>query len=557
MKVSSIKSLLALGMVFFVFAATAQSTIKTKDLEILLTTDYTHIYSDHGTGAKMNLSIWRQKPQSGFYSLGHYAQGSYATPQAVTVMVKGLTNGAIRQPTGFKRFYTDAGTGGDQDLALWTPIAPSGYMALGLVATNGGQPNTTEVVCVRRDLVTLATAGKLIFHDGGSGGNQDLGLWRINPPSFPKDSKYAYITSGSFCGHASRATPNNSNVTYALRVLIPADEKNVKSERPQLTSMNKPAEKTDLVLTSISKLPCVSVNDAAYRGNAARQVRETPVYTLERYDYYQLQDFNTSASPNAGTMTFEMKTGMTQTHETSIEQTFGTSVTAEAGVESGIYSASISVTVSYALSQSESFSKSEMQERTAKKEFTVPAKGAGALYNLCHQYRLKRANGEIIDTWVLSTNNSHFTDFAPSRCEGDFSPYQPKYVQYMEKGGVLNAGEYLVSNNQKYRFRMIDNVAAPVIEEIQICYNTVKILRTVWTVPAFKTNWTKPQTTTFKFQEDCNFSFSTINGYFWNATNGQDANKSLLLNCSKVELTNAGKLVIIAKDGRTILWSSN
>ncbi|MFT6935743.1 MAG: hypothetical protein ACJA1N_000030 [Saprospiraceae bacterium] len=415
MKISILKNLFALAMIFIVFSASAQNTIKTKDLEILLVTNYTHIYSDHGTGAGMNLSIWKQKPQSGFHSLGHYAQGSYATPQAVTVMVKGLTNRAVVQPTGFTRFYTDGGTGGDQDLALWTPIAPSGYMAMGLVATSGGQPSTAEVVCVRRDLVTLATAGKLIFNDGGSGGNQDLGLWRINPPSFPKDSKYSYITSGSFCGHASHSKPNNSNVTYALRVLIPADENNVQSQRPQLTGMNKPAEKTKLVLTSTSKLPCVSVNDAAYRGNAARQVRETPVYTLERYDYYQLQDFNTSTSPNDGTMTFEMKTGMEVSHEKSIEQTFETSVTAEAGVESGIYSASISVTVSYALSQSESFSKSEMKEETATKKFTVPGKGAGALYNLCHQYQLKRANGEVIETWVLSTKNSHFTDFAPGR----------------------------------------------------------------------------------------------------------------------------------------------
>jgi hypothetical protein len=413
MKTSILKNLFALAMIFFGFAAVAQNTIKTNDLEILLVTDYVHVYSDYGTGAGMDLSIWKQKLENGFYSLGHYAQVGYAAPQAVTIMVKGLTNGSIAQPTSFTRFYTDAGTGGNQDLALWIPVAPSGYMALGLVATNGGQPSAAEVVCVRSDLVTLAMAGSQIWNDAGSGGNQDLALWRINPPSFPKDSKYSYITSGSFCGQASRAKPQNSNVTYALKVLIPADEKKVTPQRPQLSGMNKPAEKTDLVLTSISKLPCVSINDAVYVGNAARQVRETPGYRLERYDYYQLQDFNTSTSPNEGKMTFEMTTGMTTSHEKSIQQTFGTSATATAGVESGIYSASVSITVSYALSQSESISESEMKERTATKEFTVPAKGAGALYNLCHQYVLKRANGEVIDTWVLSTNNSHFTDFSP------------------------------------------------------------------------------------------------------------------------------------------------
>jgi len=392
-------------------------TIKTDELEILLVADYVNVYSDFGTGADVDLSIWKPRPVNGFHALGHIAKSGHAAPKSVTIMVRDISNrGALRHPIGYTFFYNDSGTGGDQDCSMWIPIPPPGYTALGSVAIRShAKPSVWEVMCVRNDLTTIATVGKQIWNDAGSGGNYDLTLWRINPPSFPKDSKFAYLTSGSFVGHASHAALTNSALANAIRVKMPTANKSIKPQRPELTSMNKPDEKTPLILSSISYLPCISVNDPGYKNNPQGQVRTTPIYTLERYDYYKLQDFNTSSSPNEGEMSFEIRTGMETSREKSMETTFETSVTAEAGVESGIYSASISVTMSFALSQSETISRSETRESASTKTFPVPGRGAGALYTLSHEYRLKRANGEVIDSWTLNRSYSHFTDYDPKR----------------------------------------------------------------------------------------------------------------------------------------------
>ena len=416
-------------------------TIKTDELEILLTADYVNVYSDFGTGANVDMSIWKPKPVNGFHALGHIAQSGYGVPQSVTIMVRDISNrGALRHPVDYKWFYNDAGTGGDQDCSMWIPIPPAGYTVLGSVAIRSyGKPSVNEVMCVRNDLTTIASVGKQIWNDAGSGGDVDLTLWRINPPSFPKDSKFAYLTSGSFVGHNSHAALRVSNAANAIRIKMPTTDRSVKPQRPQLTSMNKPEEKTQLILSSISYLPCISVNDPGYKNNAKGQVQATPVYTLERYDYYKLQDFNTSSSPNEGQMSFEIRTGMETTRETSMEKTFETSVTTEAGVEAGIYSASISVTMSYALSHSESISKSETKENASTKTFPVPAKGAGALYTLSHEYRLKRANGEVIDSWILNRSYSHFTDYDP-KINVEVQPKDQPVVNNVQPRPSNNAG---------------------------------------------------------------------------------------------------------------------
>lgn len=140
----------------------------------------------------------------------------------------------------------------------------------------------------------------------------------------------------------------------------------------------------------------------------------------------------------------------------------------------------------------------------------------------------------------------------------------PKYSQYMEIGDFLTVGEYITSANGKYRFIVPDDSTPPRIEEIKIieCKDAmcepekVSVVKTKWNLPSFKRNWTAPQFTAFVLQRDCNFAYSTPNKNFWNPTDGRDKNKGLLNNCSRAELTNNGDLVLLGKDGKTIMWSS-
>ncbi|MEL7531650.1 MAG: Vps62-related protein, partial [Bacteroidota bacterium] len=401
-----------IGIASFFPHLQAQRTLKTDELEIMFVTNFTAGYADHGTGANSDLSTWKPVLPPGFSSLGHYAKAGYGAPQTVMIAVRGIDPTALAFPTGYKRTYHDSGTGGHQDGSFWLPIAPAGYRALGMVAMQShGQPPLNEVVCVREDLTTYASIGAFIWNDAGSGGDLDASVWQIKPPSISQNSKVSYITSGSFYGYATHATPTSAEVAYAIKVKMPSENKNLKPEKPRLTSADKPVEKTQMKLASVAYLPCISVQDRVFASDVARQVRETPIYTLERYDYYYLQDFNTSYSDNDGSMSFSYTTGMTKSHEKSITETFSTESTAG----TSFYGVDISVTVSYALDQTNTYSTEDMTERTLEKQFTVPGNGAGALYTLSHLYKLKRANGEVIDTWEMHSKFAHFTDFAPEK----------------------------------------------------------------------------------------------------------------------------------------------
>ncbi|MDW3646399.1 MAG: Vps62-related protein [Bacteroidia bacterium] len=398
-----------------------QRTIKTDALELMFVTNFTNVYADHGTGADRDLSTWKATLPPGFSALGHYAKSGYGAPQTVMLAVRAIDPTALAFPTDYKFIYNDGGTGGDMDGSFWQPIPPPGYRALGTVTMRShGKPALNEVVCVRNDLTTYASVGKFIWNDGGSGGDRDVSLWQINPPRNSQDNKESFITSGSFCGHGSYGTLNSSEVAYAIKVKMPSQNKNIRLEKPRLNGLSKPVEKTQMKLATVAYLPCISINDRVFANNLQRQVRETPIYTLERYDYYKLQDFNTSYSDADGTMSFSYTTGMTKSHEKSISETFETSAT----VETGFYGVNVSVTVGYALDQTNTYSTEDMTERTLSKEFTVPGNGAGALYTLSHIYKLKRGSGEVIDTWEMSTKFAHFTDFVPQTKKESNTPSQ-------------------------------------------------------------------------------------------------------------------------------------
>ena len=183
-----------------------------KLIEMAGVSAYTHVYSDRGTGADSDLSTWAPKLPSGFHAVGYLAKNGYDLPTREILVVKGLVNGTVAYPTGYRLVWTDKGSGGNQDGAFWEPIAPLGYVAMGTVSTaSWTQPPLDAVVCVRADLTESANVGSLIWNDKGSGADADASLWMMNAAS------YSHTASGSFCSHASHAKPNSSNVAYAIK----------------------------------------------------------------------------------------------------------------------------------------------------------------------------------------------------------------------------------------------------------------------------------------------------------------------------------------------------
>ena len=190
--------------------------------------DPTNLYIDRGSGAKMYLSLWRPIPPQGFYNIGDYAVGGwdssvYNYPSGYITCLASvddpLFSPLLVEPIHFDQTWNDRQSQAGEDGATWSPRAPSGYCALGHVATRGYDPPATSIMrCVRVDRAAPATAyiadgsacpddekevncnTLMIFNNLGKKGGQELAIDRIDPGS---DG----LRANTFFSHNSWAQP--------------------------------------------------------------------------------------------------------------------------------------------------------------------------------------------------------------------------------------------------------------------------------------------------------------------------------------------------------------
>ena len=157
-----------------------------KSLQILTTNKGTQIYTDKGTGADTDLAVFIPDIPEGYYMVGHFGQPNHQTQMNGTVpVIKPIDPTAVAPPYNFEAMYDDRGSGGDQDVTLWRVIAPTGYTALGDIVNIGYNfpPDSIKNLyrCVRSDLVKQGEIDRSVWTDKGSGANQNGSVWYVQP----------------------------------------------------------------------------------------------------------------------------------------------------------------------------------------------------------------------------------------------------------------------------------------------------------------------------------------------------------------------------------------
>jgi Vacuolar protein sorting-associated protein 62 len=162
------------------------------------TSYYTWLYDDRGSGATMDVTIWRPIPSdNSFYIIGDYAQGNYSAPVGSSFIVEAINDDPkaplLKEPVDYNEVWNDHGSRGNHDGSIWYPVPPNGYITIGFVGQTGyTKPYIPNYRCVRRDLTTPAQAGALIWDDKKSGANMDVSLYQIlGVPS-------AFVAQGSY-----------------------------------------------------------------------------------------------------------------------------------------------------------------------------------------------------------------------------------------------------------------------------------------------------------------------------------------------------------------------
>ncbi len=167
-------------------------------LQVSTTSLYSWLYNDRGTGANMDVSIYRPTPLDTTFSIiGDYAQNNYYDPAGTSYIVKAINddpgNPLIKPAIDFSQIWNDKGSGGTHDGSVWFAVPPDGYFSIGFVGQTGyNKPVIPSYACLRKDLCVDTTPGQLIWNDKGSGANQDVAIYQIVglPGSFVAQGNY-------------------------------------------------------------------------------------------------------------------------------------------------------------------------------------------------------------------------------------------------------------------------------------------------------------------------------------------------------------------------------
>ncbi|WLR44451.1 Vps62-related protein (plasmid) [Bacillus carboniphilus] len=161
------------------------------------------VYNDSGSGSDNDVSIWRAGDDvipPGYVRATQLAKGSYGPPsnsEFVYLLKAHQLEGQeplLKAPSDYFFMWNDKGSGGTHDGSIWGVNCPSGYGSLGDIATgNYSKPALSETMCVNMDLLTtsMPTQNDWIWSDKGSGGNNDVTLFRVgNAGGFISQADY-------------------------------------------------------------------------------------------------------------------------------------------------------------------------------------------------------------------------------------------------------------------------------------------------------------------------------------------------------------------------------
>ncbi|AWY42304.1 DUF946 domain-containing protein [Pseudomonas putida] len=274
-----------------------RAPIQLGNLLINFTTEFHRIWDSKGSNSKPG-SFWRPTPAPDTLP-GYFPLGDFVTPgfdningnTVVAVVCEGPAEDgdtskgkALSAPEDFERVWKDLRSRADADCTIWRPIPPAGYVALGMVCSNGrDKPLLNTVRCVREDLVVASSVSNRIWSDSGSGASQDFSAWGIEPPS--AEAGEIYFSPGTFIGVNSHDRPAANTVAYSLRMQIPLQVART-PEPPALSGHESPTAEEMATITQTVHLPWFAVIDLNL--TQLEQFQTSPFYRLERSDRYVL-----------------------------------------------------------------------------------------------------------------------------------------------------------------------------------------------------------------------------------------------------------------------------
>ncbi|NFN94558.1 DUF946 domain-containing protein [Clostridium botulinum] len=151
-------------------------------LELKEATKFSLAWKDRGSGGKYDGAFYRLTTDTGYVPVGYYGQENYNDPNSnlPKVLTVKFTDGITAYPIDYKLIWNDKGSGANMNGYFWQPVAPEGYVAMGMIVTNGSKPLEKDVVCIKQEYTEKGCAGKFIWDDTNTGSATNFGSWSID-----------------------------------------------------------------------------------------------------------------------------------------------------------------------------------------------------------------------------------------------------------------------------------------------------------------------------------------------------------------------------------------
>jgi hypothetical protein len=404
--------------------------IKFGNLLINFTTEFYRIWDTKGSRAAP-AAFWRPMPAPdvlpGYFPLGDIAVSGDLNingKRVMAVVCEGdpqnadpLKGKALSPPDDFEQVWKDSGSGSKADGAIWRPIPPDGYVALGLVCSDGhAKPSINAVRCVRSDLVIASGVGNTIWSDKGSGAKQNFSAWSLDPPAAAAGE--INFAPGTFVGVNSYSKPATHVAAYSLRMQIPLQIIST-PEVPALTGFGLPPTLDTSRATQIARIPWFAVQDDTL--SPFEKLNKSPFYHLERTDEYQLIGYDHNEGAKGRFFKCAAPRGVVRsilqvfTNITSIKFESEWSIEASDAVQPIGFSARLNRNFARAEPSSAGWSAPKAVEVVA----IVPKSKLLAVYQLQSHYDLLREDGTQAGINLAYTDNDSFylAEYPPEESE--------------------------------------------------------------------------------------------------------------------------------------------
>jgi len=127
----------------------------------------------------------------------------------------------LAPPADWQLAWTDKGSGAEQDGSIWRAVAPPGFACLGDIGqTSYDKPRPANYRCINSCLVEQVDAAEVIWTDRGSGAERDISLYRLaNARSFISQAGYASAAAAHDLKPGFACPPTAAEKTVAARLL--------------------------------------------------------------------------------------------------------------------------------------------------------------------------------------------------------------------------------------------------------------------------------------------------------------------------------------------------